>query len=136
MSPDFYPNFLILLDSGNAVAFLLTTDGVPAFTRTEQGFKGIQTHRTRRYVAFGVFEQTPQTSSIVRTFINLRKSISALRRGDFRFRMTSPHHSNDQSALENTGILAERSYKGEVALVVFNTHASKTRVRETRMVLC
>ena len=41
--------------------------------------------------------------------------------------MTSPHHSNDQSAPENTGILAfERSYKGEVALVVFNTHASKT----------
>ena len=58
--------------------------------------------------------------------MKLRKSVAALRRGNFQFRMTSSASSNDPNAPENAGILAfERQYKGEIALVIFNTHGSR-----------
>jgi len=111
----------------NAVAFLLTTDGVPClYYGTEQGFKGGPDPSNREDMWHSGFRTDTPDFIHVSTFVKLRKSVAALRRGNFQFRMTSSASSNDPNAPENAGILAfERQYKGEIALVIFNTHGSR-----------
>ncbi|MCA9540571.1 MAG: hypothetical protein KC620_16840, partial [Myxococcales bacterium] len=112
----------------NALAFLLTTDGIPCiYYGTEQDLAGGPDPSNREDMWQTGFGTDGETFRHVQKMIRLRKTYAPLRRGDLRFVRTSNHRAGDASPPPDAGILAfERSYQGETALVVFNTHPTQT----------
>ena len=111
----------------NAMAFLLTTDGVPCiYYGTEQDFAGGPDPSNREDMWRSGFRTDGTTFKLTQKLIGLRKQLAPLRRGDLNFRMTSDAPSAGDSAAPNAGILAfERTYKNETVLVVINAHQTK-----------
>jgi alpha-amylase len=107
----------------NALAFLLTTDGIPCiYYGTEQDFNGGPDPSNREDMWHSQFDTQGQTFQYMKALIALRKSLAPLRRGGLSIVMTSGASNADAPGV-NAGILAfERGYESETVLVVFNTH--------------
>lgn len=124
----------------NALFYLLTEDGIPCiYYGTEQAFFGGNDPRNRedmddrwasRYsnqAAYQIWSTNNPTYLHIQKLTRLRQAYPALRRGDLSLTWTSDRTGSERDA----GILAfERSYEGQTALVVINTHELQTS--ETR----
>ncbi|MEE2756378.1 MAG: alpha-amylase family glycosyl hydrolase [Myxococcota bacterium] len=112
----------------NALAFLLTTDGVPCiYYGTEQDFEGGPDPSNREDMWQSGFRQDGQTFRYTKKLIALRKRLAPLRRGDMTFVFASPEASTGLDGTPTAGLLMfERRYKEETVLVVINNHDSKT----------
>ncbi len=119
------PRFLYEFDNKaalrNALAFLLTIDGIPCiYYGSEQDFSGGNDPMNREDFWQSGFDTTGDTFKVVQELIQARKDVTPLRRGDLSVRWSTrvPGYLDVQDA----GIFAfERGYKGERALVVINT---------------
>ncbi len=103
----------------NALAYLLTTDGIPCiYYGTEQDFAGGPDPSNREDMWLSGFQQNTPTYQYLKKLIALRKEYVSLRRGDLVYRL-----SNELKGQEvNAGILAfERVLGDQRVLVVINT---------------
>lgn len=103
----------------NALAYLLTIDGVPCiYYGTEQNLKGGPDPSNREDMWRVGFSQSGKTFKYLQALIRIRKERPALRYGEMRFIWTS----QNSSAQDRSGLLAyERVSPQETALVVLNT---------------
>jgi glycosidase len=103
----------------NAMAYLLTIDGVPCiYYGTEQNFAGGPDPSNREDMWLSDFNQQGETYQYTKRLIALRKELVALRKGDLVFRWSTDHTNQEIDA----GMLAyERTYEDQKALVVMNT---------------
>ena len=135
----------------NALFYLLTMDGIPCiYYGTEQAYNGGNDPANRedmwripfnayyivydeqgqpitdpaaRAKAFKPFDRDHIIYTHIKRLTGLRAELAPLRRGDYQVRWATSRTGDEQDA----GIYAfERSYDGESALVVLNTHKSRT----------
>lgn len=108
----------------NALSLLLTMDGIPCiYYGTEQNFNGGNDPANRENLATSGYDTTNATFRHIATLTALRKELEPLRRGDLTIRWSTDHTGDESDA----GILAfERTYKGNTALVILNTHPTKS----------
>ena len=112
----------------NAIAFLLTTDGVPCiYYGTEQDFAGGPDPSNREDMWHSNFGTDGTTFKYMQRLIEIRKAEPALRRGELSFLMTSTASTDSPSTEANAGIIAfARTYENEKVIVVLNTHDTRT----------
>ncbi len=103
----------------NALAYLLTTDGIPCiYYGTEQDFEGGPDPSNREDLWLSGFQQTSPTYQYLKKLISLRKEFVALRRGALVYRLSNELRGQEASA----GILAFERFDGDQrVLVVINT---------------
>ena len=113
----------------NALAYLLTFDGIPCiYYGTEQNFSGGPDPSNREDMWYSGFDQKGETYLYMKKLIKLRKELVALRRGDLNFVWTSNEPARKQgeassSSSPGAGLLAfERSTPEQTVLVVVNTN--------------
>jgi glycosidase len=113
----------------NALAYLLTEDGIPClYYGTEQEFSGGNDPNNRERLWDSNFRTDGETFQFIRKLIKIRKAYAPLRRGDLQIKWSTPRVAAEQDA----GIFAfERadSQSGKKVLVVVNT--SDTKMSET-----
>jgi alpha-amylase len=103
----------------NALAYLLTTDGIPCiYYGTEQDFEGGPDPSNREDMWLSGFQQNSITYQYTKKLIALRKQYPALRRGELVYRYTSDRNGQENDA----GIMAfERVFNNDRVLIVINT---------------
>lgn len=103
----------------NALAYLLTTDGVPClYYGTEQNLSGGPDPSNREDMWRAGFKQDGETYQYIKSLIRARKELPALRHGDIQFTWTAQADESGPGA----GILAyERATAEQRVLVVINT---------------
>jgi alpha-amylase len=110
----------------NALAYLLTIDGIPCiYYGTEQNFSGGPDPSNREDMWRSGFEREGVTYRYLKTLIKLRKELPALRKGVVTFRWSSDMNSSlsSMNQLQGAGLLAfERSTDEQRILVVINTN--------------
>ena len=114
----------------NALAYLLTQDGVPCiYYGTEQNFAGGPDPSNREDMWLSGYDQSGETYQYTKRLIALRKELIALRKGDLTFRWASENNAQEIDA----GMLAyERTYDNQKVLVVMNTQDPE-EVQEDRL---
>ncbi|MBN2723201.1 MAG: alpha amylase C-terminal domain-containing protein [Deltaproteobacteria bacterium] len=132
----------------NALVYLYTWDGIPClYYGTEQQFSGGNDPMNREDMfeslnmpvsesgkRYGVFNTENPTFLTVQTLISIRKEYAPLRRGGVVMRYKSDVRSDNNETDTNgyplypmRGIIAfERSYKGDIVLVVMNASDTLT----------
>lgn len=107
-----------------ALSLLLTMDGIPCiYYGTEQNFEGGNDPANRENLAVSNYDTQNATFRHIAALTALRRELEPLRRGDLTIRWTTDHTGDEADA----GMLAfERTYKGRTALVVLNTHPTRT----------
>jgi glycosidase len=118
----------------NALAFLLTEDGIPCiYYGTEQDFSGGNDPSNREDLWLSGYNQSGETFRRIARLNKIRKAVPAIRRGDMTFTWTTDHVADESDA----GILAfeRKTTDGSYALVVINTSkkASTTEFGGTAM---
>lgn len=103
----------------NALAFLLTTDGIPCiYYGTEQDYAGGVDPANREDLFPSGYDTSGETFQWIKTLVRLRKDHAALRRGLLAITWATQNTGIEPDA----GILAfERQHDNEVLLVVINT---------------
>ena len=103
----------------NALAYLLTIDGIPCiYYGTEQNLSGGPDPSNREDMWRTGFQQDGETFRYMKALIQVRKSNPALRYGTVNFTWTS----QNQTSPDGHGLLAyERMSEQQTALVVINT---------------
>ncbi len=103
----------------NALAFLLTTDGIPCiYYGTEQDYAGGVDPANREDLFTSGYGTSGTTFQWMKKLIRIRKENAALRKGILDIRWTTPHTGEEPDA----GILAfERQHESQVLLVIINT---------------
>lgn len=114
----------------NALAYLLTIDGIPCvYYGTEQNFAGGPDPSNREDMWRSGFARDGLTFRYMKNLIKLRKDLPALRRGEVTFRWTSNKNSSSSAVdqQQGAGILAfERSTAEQRVLIVINTNDPST----------
>jgi glycosidase len=118
----------------SALAYLLTSDGVPSlYYGTEQEFAGGADPANRERLWETRFDSTGETFRYLQALIALRKQLAPLRRGDLTIRWASDH----VGAEEDAGVYAlERAIADDRVLVVLSVsdaHPSHTAFRGMTM---
>ncbi len=108
----------------NALVYLFTFDGIPClYYGTEQDFRGGPDPSNREDMWQSGFRTDGETFRHVQKLVEIRKKYAALRRGDVEIRWATDHTGEEPDA----GLLAfERVYGRERALVLINTHDTRT----------
>ncbi len=108
----------------NALAFLLTEEGIPCiYYGTEQQFSGGNDPYNREPLWTTGYKTDGETFQWIKRLTTLRKRYAPLRRGDLVVRWATERTGQEQDA----GIFAfSRTYEGKTALVVINTSDAKT----------
>jgi alpha-amylase len=111
----------------NALLFLLTEDGIPCiYYGTEQELDGGNDPANREDLWNTGYSTSPATFQWIKKLTDLRKQHPALRRGDQKVIWSTEHIADEEDA----GIFAFERAGGDAgddyALVVFNTHHTKT----------
>jgi len=104
----------------NALAFLLTEDGVPCiYYGTEQDFFGGNDPSNREDLWLSGYNQAGETFRRIARLNKIRVAVDAIRRGEMVFTYTTDHVGDESDA----GILAfeRKTAAGSYALVVINT---------------
>ena len=121
----------------NALAYLLTLDGIPCiYYGTEQNFSGGPDPSNREDMWPSGFDQQGETYLYMKRLIKLRKDLVALRRGELNFVWTSSESARKQgdaspNAGPGAGLLAfERSTPEQTVLVVINTNDHELQANE------
>jgi len=112
----------------NALAFLLTEDGIPCiYYGTEQDFAGGNDPSNREDLWLSGYNVAGETFKRIARLNKIRKAAPALRQGDMAFTHTTDHVGDESDA----GILAfeRKTPKGDYALVIINT-AKKASITE------
>lgn len=109
-----------------ALVHLMTREGLPIlYYGTEQGFDGGNDPANREPLHVSGYSQQHPLYQWISQLAAVRADTAPLRRGDVTYTWTTEHTGDEDDA----GILAyERSFEGEVVVVVLNTHASKRSV--------
>ncbi|MBI2388425.1 MAG: alpha-amylase [Deltaproteobacteria bacterium] len=113
----------------NALAFLLTEDGIPCiYYGTEQNFSGGNDPSNREDLWLSGYDKTNETFQRIARLNRVRAAVPALRRGDMQFTWTTDHVADESDA----GIVAFERFTadGSYALVVINTNAAHASTTE------
>jgi alpha-amylase len=108
----------------NALAFLLTMDGIPCiYYGTEQALSGGNDPANRERFFPGGFDTNSETFKYTQSLLALRKQLAPLRRGDLTVVWSTDHAANEEDA----GIFAfERAAGSDRVLVVLNVSDMQT----------
>jgi glycosidase len=112
-----------------ALTYLFTEEGIPClYYGTEQDFDGGNDPGNREPLWSSKYKTSGETFKWIQKLTTIRKDREALRRGETTLRWTTEHVGDEQDA----GMLAfERTTKGDYALIVINTHPTKTSETST-----
>lgn len=118
----------------NALLFLLTEDGIPCiYYGTEQELNGGNDPANREDLWNTGYSTTTPTYQWIQKVLGLRKQHPALRRGDLKVVWSTDHTGDEEDAgifaFERAGADAGDDY----ALVVFNTHHTKSSSTKSGM---
>lgn len=108
----------------NALMLLFTQDGIPClYYGTEQGFSGGNDPGNREPLWWSGFDRQSPLFVLISQLTRMRAAYPELRYGELAVHWSTPRVGIEQDA----GIFAfERRYRGQRAMVVLNTHATKT----------
>ena len=108
----------------NALLYVMTIKGIPCiYYGTEQQFDGGNDPFNREPLWESGFDTENETFQYLKQLIEVRQEHAPLRRGDMQIRWSTVRTGDEEDA----GLFAfERTYDGETALVIINTHDDNT----------
>lgn len=113
----------------NALAFLLTEDGIPCiYYGTEQDFAGGNDPSNREDLWVSGYKTNGETFRRISRLNRIRKAVPAIRRGSMAFTYTTDHVADEPDA----GLVAfeRKTPDGSYALIVINTNKSHPSTTE------